>query len=38
MEIANGLIQQQRVYWGWFGVRVIQRDEHHKGMAPSKLG
>jgi ketosteroid isomerase-like protein len=30
MEIEDGLIQKHRVYWGWFGVGVIQRDEHHR--------
>lgn len=30
MEIENGLIQYHRVYWGWYGVGVIQRDEHHR--------
>jgi len=30
MEIENGLIQKHRVYWGWFGVGVLKRDEHHK--------
>ena len=31
MEIENDLIQKHRVYWGWFGAGVIQRDEHHRG-------
>lgn len=26
----NGLIQRHCVYWGWLGVRVLQRDEYHK--------
>jgi len=30
MEIKDGLIQQHRVYWGWYGVGVLQRDEHHR--------
>ena len=30
MEINNGLIQHHRVYWGWFGVGVLMRDEHHR--------
>jgi ketosteroid isomerase-like protein len=30
MEIKDGLIQNHRVYWGWFGVGVFKRDEHHK--------
>jgi hypothetical protein len=30
MELNDrGLIQRHRVYWGWYGVRVIQRDEYH---------
>jgi len=31
MELnEQGLIQRHRVYWGWYGVRVIQRDEYHR--------
>lgn len=30
MEIKDGLIRHHRVYWGWYGVGVIQRDEHHR--------
>ena len=30
MELKNGLIQHHRVYWGWFGVGVLQRDAYHK--------
>ncbi|HYT46791.1 MAG TPA: nuclear transport factor 2 family protein [Burkholderiales bacterium] len=30
MEIADGLIQRHRVYWGWFGVRVLQDDAYHR--------
>jgi ketosteroid isomerase-like protein len=30
MEIDNGLIQKHRVYWGWFGVRVLERGEHFR--------
>jgi hypothetical protein len=31
MEINNaGLIQRHNVYWGWLGVRVLQRDEYRK--------
>lgn len=30
MEInEEGLIQHHRVYWGWFGLGVLQRDEYH---------
>jgi hypothetical protein len=25
MEIADGLIQYHRVYWGWFGTRLFTR-------------
>ncbi|HVV74210.1 MAG TPA: nuclear transport factor 2 family protein [Verrucomicrobiae bacterium] len=27
---ADGLIQHHRVYWGWFGVGVLQRDEYRR--------
>jgi hypothetical protein len=31
MELNDeGLIQKHRVYWGWFGVGVLMRDEYHK--------
>jgi hypothetical protein len=30
MEIDNGLIKKHRVYWGWFGVRVLERGEHFR--------
>jgi hypothetical protein len=30
MEIDGGLIQRHRVYWGWFGVRVLQTDAYHR--------
>jgi ketosteroid isomerase-like protein len=30
MEIENGLIKNHRVYWGWFGVRVLERGEHFR--------
>jgi ketosteroid isomerase-like protein len=26
MEIEDGLIQHHRVYWGWFGLRTLERD------------
>ncbi len=25
MEIADGLIQRHRIYWGWFGYAMLQR-------------
>ena len=28
MEISDGLIAHHRVYWGWKGVGMLQRDEH----------
>ena len=30
MEIADGLIQMHRVYWGWRGVEVIKTDAYYK--------
>lgn len=31
MEInAEGLIQRHCVYWGWFGCRVLQRDQYRR--------
>jgi len=30
MEIEDGLIQKHRVYWGWFGVNVLRRDQYHQ--------
>lgn len=31
MELNNkGLIQRHCVYWGWYGVGVLQRDEYHR--------
>ncbi len=28
MEIENGLIARHRVYWGWFGVKVMEEDRY----------
>jgi hypothetical protein len=28
MEIRDGRIAHHRVYWGWYGVRMLQRDGH----------
>jgi ketosteroid isomerase-like protein len=28
MELEDGLIAHHRVYWGWFGVGMLLRDEH----------
>ncbi|MBV9834163.1 MAG: nuclear transport factor 2 family protein [Alphaproteobacteria bacterium] len=31
MEINDeGLIQRHIIYWGWYGVGVLQRDEYHR--------
>jgi len=27
----DGLIQRHCVYWGWYGFRVLQRNEYHRG-------
>jgi len=28
MELKDGLIEKHRVYWGWFGVNVLNRDAY----------
>ena len=28
MEVRAGLIQQHRVYWGWYGVKLLQSGGH----------
>jgi hypothetical protein len=31
MELNDdGLIGRHCVYWGWFGVRVLQRNDYHR--------
>jgi ketosteroid isomerase-like protein len=30
MEIEHGLIRRHRVYWGWYGVKVMQEDRYHR--------
>lgn len=30
MEIENGLIRRHCVYWGWFGVKVMEEDRYHR--------
>ncbi len=30
MEIARGLIQKHRVYWGWFGFNVLKKDRYRR--------
>lgn len=32
MEIEDGLIKRHRVYWGWCGVEVLKKDEHHHNL------
>jgi hypothetical protein len=28
MEVRDGLIQRHRVYWGWYGVKLLQSGGH----------
>jgi SnoaL-like protein len=28
MDIEGGLIRHHRVYWGWYGLRLLEREEH----------
>jgi hypothetical protein len=28
MELRDGLIQHHRVYWGWRGLKILERDEY----------
>jgi hypothetical protein len=28
MEVRHGLIQRHRVYWGWYGVKLLQSGGH----------
>ena len=30
MDLRDGLIQHHRVYWGWFGLRVLERDGYRR--------
>ena|ERR1700722_5632470 len=30
MEIRDGLILRHRVYWGWYGNKLLQEDGHHR--------
>ena len=30
MELADGLIRRHRVYWGWFGVRLLEQNRYHR--------
>jgi hypothetical protein len=30
MEIQDGLIRRHCVYWGWYGVKVIEQDRYHQ--------
>ena len=33
MEIEGGKIKKHRVYWGWYGIDVLKKDEHHVNLA-----
>ncbi len=28
MELKRGLIQHHRVYWGWFGLSILEKGQH----------
>ena len=30
MELKDGLIQHHRVYWGWFGGRILEEDGYRR--------
>jgi SnoaL-like protein len=30
MEIRDGLIHRHCVYWGWYGVKLLQEDRYHR--------
>jgi hypothetical protein len=30
MELKNGLIQHHRVYWGWFGTKILEEDAYRR--------
>jgi hypothetical protein len=30
MEIENGLIRRHCVYWGWYGVKLIEKNRYHR--------
>src|SRR5215469_3189436 len=30
MEVADGLIHRHCVYWGWFGVKLIEQNRYHR--------
>ena len=30
MELEDGLIQHHRIYWGWFGLGVLEKDEYRR--------
>jgi ketosteroid isomerase-like protein len=30
MEIEDGLIRRHRVYWGWYGVRLLEENRYHR--------
>jgi ketosteroid isomerase-like protein len=30
MDVRDGLIQHHRVYWGWLGLRILERDGYRR--------
>ena len=30
MEVHDGLIRRHRVYWGWYGLKLLQEGGHHR--------
>jgi hypothetical protein len=30
MELADGSIRRHCVYWGWFGVKLLEQDRYHR--------
>jgi hypothetical protein len=30
MEIEDRLIQHHRVYWGWFGHHILEKDQYRR--------
>ncbi len=34
MEIADGLIRHHRIYWGWFGIRLLTGAAVRHALSP----
>jgi hypothetical protein len=30
MDLADGLIRRHCVYWGWFGVKLLEQNRYHR--------